>query len=156
MLSPRNRIRRSAEFGLVMRKGRRAGRDALTVVLLVQPLSETAPVRTPASPASSSPVAEQPRVGFIVSKAVGGAVVRKRVQRKLRHLMRDRVAELPTGSLLVVRAKPASAILGHDALAAQLDGALASVQRPRRPSAQRGRVPRGAASASAGGEQSIQ
>ena len=29
------------------------------------------------------------RVGFVVSKAVGNAVIRNRVKRRLRHLMRD-------------------------------------------------------------------
>ncbi|CAM4236214.1 ribonuclease P protein component [Nocardiopsis rhodophaea] len=118
MLSPSNRMRHSAEFGLVMRKGRRAGRQALGVVYL-------------APPSDSAAGEEPPRVGFVVSKAVGGAVVRKRVQRRLRHLMRDRIGHLPGGSLLVVRAKPVAASLGYDALAAQLDSALNAVTRPR-------------------------
>ncbi|MBB6174430.1 ribonuclease P protein component [Nocardiopsis mwathae] len=118
MLSPRNRMRHSAEFGLVMRKGRRAGRPALGLVYL-------------ASPPGATETDRPPRVGFVVSKAVGGAVVRKRVQRRLRHLMRDRVGHLAGGSLLVVRAKPLAASLGYDALAAQLDSALNAVTRPR-------------------------
>ncbi|MFW5415399.1 ribonuclease P protein component [Nocardiopsis sp. CNT-189] len=115
MLSPHNRMRRSAEFGLVMRKGRRAGRESLGVILL----------------APGTPGTDPPRVGFVVSKAVGGAVVRKRVQRRLRHLMRDRIASLQPGSLLVVRAKPAAARLGYETLAEHLDGALAAARRPR-------------------------
>lgn len=126
MLSPRNRMRRSTDFDLTMRKGRRAGRDALTVVLFV-----------PRKPRDEHHGAEPPRVGFIVSRAVGGAVVRKRVQRRLRHLMRDRIAALGAGSLLVVRAKPAAALLGYDALATQLDSALNAVTRPRGRSAGR-------------------
>ncbi|ASU81740.1 ribonuclease P protein component [Nocardiopsis gilva YIM 90087] len=118
MLSPRNRMRHSAEFGLVMRKGRRAGRQALGAVYLAPPPDDTARE-------------EPPRVGFVVSKAVGGAVVRKRVQRRLRHLMRERIGHLPGGSLLVVRAKPMAASLGYDVLAAQLDSALNAVTRPR-------------------------
>ena len=47
------------------------------------------------------------RVGFVVSQAVGPAVTRNLVKRRLRHLMRERVAALPDGSLLVVRAQPA-------------------------------------------------
>ncbi|GAA3762224.1 ribonuclease P protein component [Spinactinospora alkalitolerans] len=129
MLSPSNRMRRSADFGRAMRGGRRAGREALTVVYLEPPRV-----------AGASPAARTaPRVGFIVSKAVGGAVVRKRVQRRLRHLMRERVADLPAGSLLVVRAKPLAATQGHDTLAAQLDGALASVTRPRKNATRRRR-----------------
>lgn len=136
MLSPRNRMRRSAEFSLVMSRGRRAGRDALVAILFVPPADQRDEAEN-----------EPPKVGFIVNRAVGGSVVRKRVQRRLRHLMRDRIAVLPAGSLLVVRAKPVSASLGHDALATQLDGALTSVTRPRGPSARRGRMPRGAAPA---------
>ncbi|GAB3492896.1 ribonuclease P protein component [Nocardiopsis coralliicola] len=125
MLSSPNRMRRSAEFGLVMRTGRRAGREGLGVVLI----------------AGDRPAAADaaPRVGFIVSKAVGNAVVRKRVQRRLRHLMRDRVADLPPGSLLVVRAKPLAAHLAYDTLATQLDGALAAARRPRTGAPRRGR-----------------
>ena len=52
---------------------------------------------------------EPARVGFVVSRAVGSAVTRNRVKRRLRHLMRERVAGLDRGSLLVVRANPAAA-----------------------------------------------
>lgn len=50
-----------------------------------------------------------PRVGFVVSRAVGNAVTRNRVRRRLRHLARPLVATTPPGSLVVVRALPASA-----------------------------------------------
>jgi ribonuclease P protein component len=59
-----------------------------------------------------------------VSKAVGGAVVRNKVKRRLRHLMRDRVALLPPGSLVVVRALPGSGDADHEQLAQDLDAAL--------------------------------
>ncbi|WP_067975843.1 ribonuclease P protein component [Nocardiopsis trehalosi] len=137
MLSPENRMRRSAEFGRALRAGRRAGRDALGVVYL--------------PPRPDGP-AEPPRVGFVVSKAVGGAVVRKRVQRRLRHLVRDRLPLLPAGSLLVVRAKPLAASLRHDTLAAQLDGALASAMRPRSGTTRRRRGSPAPSDARGGGE----
>ena len=55
------------------------------------------------------PEADQgPLVGFVVSKAVGTAVTRNRVKRRLRHLARERLTELPTDARLVVRALPAS------------------------------------------------
>ncbi|MEV6820709.1 ribonuclease P protein component [Nocardiopsis akebiae] len=123
MLSPRNRMRHSAEFGSVMRSGRRASRDCLGAVYLPPP--------------SGVADADPPRVGFVVSKAVGGAVVRKRVQRRLRHLMRSRLAVLPNGSLLVVRARPAAATARHEDLAAQLDSAIAAAMRPRGTSSRR-------------------
>jgi ribonuclease P protein component len=55
---------------------------------------------------------------------VGGAVVRTRVKRLLRHLVRDRLAVLPPGSLVVVRALPGSGDAGHEQLAQDLDAAL--------------------------------
>jgi len=55
------------------------------------------------------PQADQgPLVGFVVSKAVGTAVVRNRVKRRLRHLARARVGELPVDARMVVRALPAA------------------------------------------------
>ncbi|MCP2168967.1 ribonuclease P protein component [Goodfellowiella coeruleoviolacea] len=62
------------------------------------------------------------RVGFVVSKAVGNAVIRHRVARKLRHLMRDRLDALPPGTRLVVRALPAAATSTSAELGADLDG----------------------------------
>ena len=49
------------------------------------------------------------RVGFIVSKAVGNAVVRNRTKRRLREIMRVRLGELSAGELFVVRALPHAA-----------------------------------------------
>lgn len=63
-------------------------------------------------------------MGFVVSKAVGNAVTRHRVARKLRHLMRDRLPALPAGILVVVRALPPSAAAGTHELARDLDAAL--------------------------------
>ncbi|MGA8850839.1 MAG: ribonuclease P protein component [Aeromicrobium sp.] len=67
---------------------------------------------------------ERTTVGFVVSKAVGSAVDRNRVKRRLRHLMRDRVDQLPVGSRIVVRALPSSASASWHTLGAQLDAAL--------------------------------
>ena len=67
---------------------------------------------------------EVARVGFVVSKAVGPAVTRNRVKRRLRHLMRERVGRLEEGALLVVRAQPAAAAATYRDLAAELDRCL--------------------------------
>jgi ribonuclease P protein component len=48
-------------------------------------------------------------VGVVVSKAIGNAVVRNRVKRRLRHLAADRIPTTPTGTDVVVRALPRSA-----------------------------------------------
>lgn len=63
-----------------------------------------------------------PRVGFVVSKAVGNAVTRNRVKRRLRHLCRPLVEELEDGTVVVVRALPAAATQ-PDRVARDLDGA---------------------------------
>jgi ribonuclease P protein component len=68
--------------------------------------------------------ANPPRVGFVVSKAVGNAVVRHRVARRLRHLMRDRLPILPEGAALVVRALPPAAEATSRDLGADLDATL--------------------------------
>ena len=58
-------------------------------------------------------------------EAVGGAVVRNRTKRRLRHAMRDRVETLPRGLDVVVRANPPAAEADHARLAAELDRLLA-------------------------------
>lgn len=72
----------------------------------------------PAAGAESS--APPPVVGFVVSKAVGGAVVRNRVKRRLRHAVRERLHEVPGGSILVVRANPAAARASYGELDREL------------------------------------
>jgi ribonuclease P protein component len=66
-------------------------------------------------------------VGFVVSRAVGSAVTRNRVKRRLRHLMRSRVAGLDAGSVLVVRALPAAAEASYADLGTELERCLARV-----------------------------
>ena len=48
-------------------------------------------------------------MGLVVSKAVGNAVTRNLVKRRLRHLCREQLDVLPAGGVLVVRAQPAAA-----------------------------------------------
>ena len=58
------------------------------------------------------------RLGLAVGKAVGIAVVRNRVKRRLRELFRRRKALVPGGYDLFVRAVPASASASYAALEA--------------------------------------
>ncbi|WP_406284533.1 ribonuclease P protein component [Embleya sp. NBC_00896] len=141
MLPADNRLRRREDFAIAVRRGRRAGRPNLVVHLHRQETSGlVAPERTPVTAQPSEPdtlrqpVAEDPhaevehapppRAGFVVSKAVGPAVVRNVVKRRLRHLIHDRMALLPAGSLVVVRALPPAAQADHSALARDLDAAF--------------------------------
>jgi ribonuclease P protein component len=64
-----------------------------------------------------------------VSKAVGGSVIRHRVARRLRHLVLPRLAGLPAGLGLVVRALPASAVATSAELGVDLDAGLRSALR---------------------------
>lgn len=65
-----------------------------------------------------------PRVGFVVSAAVGGAVVRNRVKRRLRALMAPRLEQFPAGVDVVVRAQPAVAEMTSASLDGELDRLL--------------------------------
>jgi ribonuclease P protein component len=111
VLAAAHRLRASAEFTETVRRGRRAGRPLLSVHLLLT--ADGAPAR----------------VGLVVSKGVGGCVVRHRVSRRLRHLLRDRVAGLPAGARVVVRAAPSAATATSADLGADLDAALLRVTR---------------------------
>ncbi|QFG23156.1 ribonuclease P protein component [Actinomadura sp. WMMB 499] len=113
MLPSGHRMRRRDDFTRAVRRGRRAGRPTVVAHLLRRD-EPTAP----------------PLVGFIVSRAVGNAVVRNSVRRRLRHLMRGHLERLPAGSLLVVRANPPSGTARPDELAADLESAIDRLLRP--------------------------
>ncbi len=65
----------------------------------------------------------------MVSKAVGNAVIRNRVKRRLRHLCREQLSELPGSGALVVRALPAAATASSAELRADLVRCLQRVTR---------------------------
>jgi ribonuclease P protein component len=116
VLAAAHRLRRSTDFAAAVRGGRRSGRGTVVVHLLLD------------EPAQASAA----RAGFVVSKAVGGAVTRNKVRRRLRHLIRSRLAALPPGARLVIRALPAAASASYETLGADLDAALAAARAPRR------------------------
>lgn len=99
-------MRNSQDFRQTIRSGKRSARPTLVAHVVPGGSGHTS-------------------VGFVVSKAVGPAVVRNRVKRRLRHLMRDRIERLPPGSRLVIRALPESARHSASSLCRDLDGALA-------------------------------
>lgn len=128
MLPARDRLTSSDEFSFVVRRGRRTGRPRLVVhawwpglpVRDVRSGGRATAERDDTTPTRR----DAPRVGFVVSKAVGTAVVRHRVARRMRHLMRDRLAALPAGTLVVVRALPPAANAPSRELGVDLDAAF--------------------------------
>ena len=72
---------------------------------------------------------QPPRVGLVVSKAVGNAVVRNRTKRVLRDLMSSRIGQLPDGVDVVIRAKTDLPGTRTTILAQDLDELLATVLR---------------------------
>jgi ribonuclease P protein component len=106
VLAPENRLRLTREHRRTVRHGVRGGGRLLAVHVL------------------GSAHAAPTRAGFVVNRAVGGAVTRNAVRRRLRHLVRDRLDRLPAGSLVVVRAQPGAATVASAQLGRELDVAL--------------------------------
>lgn len=90
MLPASARLRSSDDFRQTVRTGVRTGRPTLVVHARHTGVDAT-------------------RVGFVVSRAVGGAVTRNRVKRRLRHMAAGLLTGTPTGVQVVVRALPAAA-----------------------------------------------
>ncbi len=114
MLPATNRMRRSSDFAATVKGGRRARRGTVVVHHLPQ-----------AHPGRAA------TVGFIVSRAVGPSTTRHRVVRRLRHLMRARLATLADGSATVVRALPAAANASTDVLTGDVAAALHATEERR-------------------------
>ena len=90
MLAKANRVTLPADFRTAVRRGRRVGTSAAVLHILERPGSEPS------------------RFGFIVTKAVGNAVTRNLVRRRLRAASRDALPMIPTGADVVMRALPGS------------------------------------------------
>ena len=93
-------MRSSKDFQRTTRRGVRVGRPTLVV--------HAARIPDDAMKGASAG-RSAPRFGFVVNGAVGNAVMRNRVKRRLRHLAAARVAGTPAGIDIVVRALPRAA-----------------------------------------------
>ena len=141
MLPARSRMHRPGDYRDAVRGGVRSGRPTLVVhagrraqvrlgsadmtELSTAPMDNCGSGGPSAFDITTTPRPDPsvtPRVGFVVSKAVGNAVTRNRVKRRLRHLCRPLVDELEDGTVVVVRARPAAATQ-PDRVAKDLDGA---------------------------------
>lgn len=91
MLARSNRLTRGAEYKTAVRRGRRcAGTHTVTYV-------NRAETDGPA------------RFGFIVSRQVGGAVVRNTIRRRLKAVCFESLDSVAPGSDVVIRALPSAA-----------------------------------------------
>jgi ribonuclease P protein component len=107
VLATPNRLRTSTDFSTTVRSGVRNGRRNLVLY--------TAPIGA----------AEPSRIGFIVSKAVGNAVTRNLVKRRLREAGALSLHTHGTGLAVVVRALPAAASASWEQLLSDYNAALA-------------------------------
>lgn len=115
MLPAANRMRAAADFAHTTRRGTKVTRGSVVVYL------------------TGAEDSGEPRVGLVVSKAVGNSVVRHRVSRRIRGAVRPLLPSLPPGSRMVVRALPGAATDGE--LAQSIGDAVAAglARRGRRP-----------------------
>lgn len=110
MLPVRHRLTRRADFARTTRFGARVASGHVVLHLVA---------RTDEGPA---------RVGFVVSRKVGGSVVRHAVTRRLRAVLAEALRTAPTGFDVVVRALPASASCDFATLRDEVLHALAAAR----------------------------
>lgn len=105
------RLLKHAEFDRVYRQGRRHFGGHLTVFYLPRPQSEA------------------PRVGFTLSRALGSAVERNRIRRRVREALRLHLRELEKAVDVVINPKRSAAGAGFPELEAEISRALARINR---------------------------
>ena len=106
MLPRAHRISRGAEIVATVRRGART----------VTPHAVVHRVATGSDEAA--------RFGVVVSKKVGGAVVRNRVRRRIQSICAGQLAIVPCGELIVVRALPGSPEVEWDTLRSEIGEGL--------------------------------
>ncbi len=91
MLPAQYRMTRSTEFGVTVSQGAKAAQPDLVLYTWSDETGEPGP-----------------RIGLVVSKAVGNAVQRHRVSRRLRHAARTMLGDFDPADRVVIRALPSS------------------------------------------------
>ncbi|MGA5462517.1 ribonuclease P protein component [Mycobacterium sp. NPDC050041] len=114
MLPARYRMTRSTEFSTTVSQGVRSAHPDLVLHGAFDAADDTGP-----------------RIGLVVSKSVGNAVMRHRVSRRLRHASRTLLDDLDSRERLVIRALPNAGRAISPDLERQLRDGLARVRRRR-------------------------
>jgi len=86
VLALRNRLTSPEDFSRTTKQGVRSATQSLAGYLL------------------TDTELNSPKIGYIVSRTIGGSVVRHKVTRQLKHISRENLNTLPTDSLVVIRA----------------------------------------------------
>ncbi|ORB52143.1 ribonuclease P protein component [Mycobacteroides saopaulense] len=127
MLPTRHRMTKSSEFRQTVKRGVRTTHADLVIHLQ----------RGCLSPACEQ--VEGPKVGLIVGKSVGGAVVRHRVSRRLRHAAAELLPRLEPVDRMVIRALPSSGTALSASLRQQLREGIERSARRQEPAPERQR-----------------
>ena len=109
MLARENRLTTAEDFRVAMRSGRKIASSNL--VTYTKQTDSGLP----------------PKFGFVVSKAVGNAVTRNLVKRRLRAISRQILGIAPKGLILVARALEGAATARFDQLQKELANAVTTV-----------------------------
>ena len=88
MLAQSARLTASSDFARATKSGLRVTSQHFVGYLYISPVTNQ----------------DSAKCGLIINKTVGGSVKRHRLARKIRHAVAPKITNLPTGSLLVIRA----------------------------------------------------
>ena len=116
-MNRRHRLSRSRDFDAVYRHGRSVSTRFLVLYAFAREDGDA-----------------EPRLGLAVPKAVGNAVARNRIKRRLRELWRTRLEGVPAGQDYVLVVRPGLAEAGEargaDWLEQRLDDVLGKLRAP--------------------------
>ncbi|MGI8392369.1 ribonuclease P protein component [Leucobacter sp. W1038] len=126
MPARQHRITRGDDYRRIVRNGYRVG-GALCITHAVLRVHDDTGAASDETRSTQQPLPA--RFGFIVSKAVGGAVTRNLVRRRLKGIVERHLGSGFTGVDIVLRALPTSGSAQFSDLNREIDRALERVER---------------------------